>query len=447
MQLVEGFFFRKYGDIVYCRNTVTHEDYLFNAFAEDFFFYLQSNPDCEFEQLCEYLMGEYQVDEKESFLSDMMEFSEELRKAGILVEKKVVSESEGLREKAISEAKSSGRLFSAVLEITYRCNERCIHCYVDDDIERNKELTLDEYKRILDSLAELGCANVLLTGGEVCLRSDLLSITEYAIQKGIFVDIYTNGLALEMDTLLRLSELKVNSVSFSLYGATPAVHDRITCVPGSFSKTINSILMCKAFGIDTYIKSVAMKQNFHEIEDLFRLGKKFQVPIAVSTRISSSHKGKCADEYRLLDAEKYQVVSRAILNNDPLTDEEIEQLSVGREPQICRIGRNSISIDPYGAVFPCNALQFPLGNVRDQALTEIYKSCTFFDRIEKLKYSDVCENIPKCPDSGWCSFCLGNSYAEHHSWHPTPEVCLAARGSHLACLALKKEVNGNEREY
>lgn len=444
MQLVKGFFFRKYGDLVYCRNTVKHEDFLFNSFAEDFFFYLKENPGCEFNELCAYLMKEYQITSCEEFVNDMKEFSEELLNVGILAGERTIPESEHLREKAIAKAKENDRLFSAVLEITYRCNAKCIHCYVDDDINRQDELTLDEYKGILDSLAELGCINVLITGGESCLRTDLLEIIEYAVQKGIFVDVYTNGIALTLDTIQRLAELNVNSVSFSLYGATPAVHDRITGVSGSFSRTLNSIILCRGFGIDTYIKAVAMKQNYHEIDNLFKLGKKIRVPIAVSTMISSSHKGKCADDFRMLDEEKYRLVSKAILHNDIWSDRELMELSVGKKPSICRIGRNSISIDPYGTVFPCNAIHWPLGNIRENTLEEIYYGNTFFDEIEKMNFSDVCNNSDKCPDSGWCSLCLGISYAENHSWTPTKEACMAAKASHLACLDLLKEVNKND---
>ena len=79
------------------------------------------------------------------------------------------------------------------LELTYRCVEKCVHCYIDDakPFCAKDELTLDDYKNFLRQAREMGCVKVLLTGGEVLLRKDFCDIAEFAVAQGFIVDIYT----------------------------------------------------------------------------------------------------------------------------------------------------------------------------------------------------------------------------------------------------------------
>ncbi len=61
---------------------------------------------------------------------------------------------------------------SAHLDITYRCNERCEHCYLDHD--DHGEMTTAEIKDLLRQLADAGAFFLTLSGGEVLMRRDCL---------------------------------------------------------------------------------------------------------------------------------------------------------------------------------------------------------------------------------------------------------------------------------
>ena len=87
------------------------------------------------------------------------------------------------------------RVIKAQLEITYRCNLHCLHCYTDPYNRRDfllKELSLDEIKRILDEMAALEIVYVNLTGGEVFTRPDFFEIYDYAYHKGLLLMLYSN---------------------------------------------------------------------------------------------------------------------------------------------------------------------------------------------------------------------------------------------------------------
>ena len=67
---------------------------------------------------------------------------------------------------------------SVQLDLTYRCNERCVHCYLDH--EDHGEMTTAEIKHLLDEMAAAGVLFLTLSGGEIFLRKDFFEILEYA---------------------------------------------------------------------------------------------------------------------------------------------------------------------------------------------------------------------------------------------------------------------------
>ena len=60
------------------------------------------------------------------------------------------------------------------MDVTYRCNERCVHCYLDHD--DHGEMTTDEIKGVLDQLAEAGVFFLTFSGGEVFMRRDFFEL-------------------------------------------------------------------------------------------------------------------------------------------------------------------------------------------------------------------------------------------------------------------------------
>ena len=80
---------------------------------------------------------------------------------------------------------------SVHLDITYRCNERCVHCYLDHD--DHGEMTTAEIKDILNQLSDAGVFFLTLSGGEVLLRRDFFEIVEHARRLLFNVKVKTNG--------------------------------------------------------------------------------------------------------------------------------------------------------------------------------------------------------------------------------------------------------------
>ena len=94
---------------------------------------------------------------------------------------------------------------SISLTITNHCNLRCQMCgqwsqegYVRCHLENLKnEMTLADWKRVVDEIAAQGLPSLLLRGGEVFLFPHIVELLEYIRGKGMFISIDTNGTMLK----------------------------------------------------------------------------------------------------------------------------------------------------------------------------------------------------------------------------------------------------------
>src|SRR5579862_1797717 len=119
-------------------------------------------------------------------------------------------------------AQRAGIPLGVHMDITYRCDERCVHCYLDH--EDHGEMTTEEIKGVLDQLAEAGTFFLTLSGGEVFMRQDFFQILEYARSLLFCVKIKTNAFMIREKQADRLAELGIDGVQVSIYSHRPEVH-------------------------------------------------------------------------------------------------------------------------------------------------------------------------------------------------------------------------------
>ena len=141
-----------------------------------------------------------------------------------------------------------GLPISVHLDITYRCNERCVHCYLDHD--DHGEMTTAEIIDVLEQLADAGVFFLSISGGEVLMRRDFFEIVERARQLLFNVKVKTNGVMIREKEAARLRQLGVEQVQISVYSHRPEVHDAITKLPGSLKRTIRAIRFLKSTGTE-----------------------------------------------------------------------------------------------------------------------------------------------------------------------------------------------------
>ena len=144
------------------------------------------------------------------------------------------------------------------MDITYRCNERCVHCYLDHD--DHGEMTTAEIKGVLDQLAEAGVFFITFSGGEVFMRRDFFELVEYARRLMFDVKIKTNAVMID-EEVRGLRGLEVDTIQISIYSHRAEVHDAITKLPHSFERSVKAIRFLIAQGLRVTIANVLMTVN------------------------------------------------------------------------------------------------------------------------------------------------------------------------------------------
>ena len=152
------------------------------------------------------------------------------------------------------------------LEVTRRCNLKCIHCCESVPVPDN---SLENIKAMVDKLSSEGLKKICITGGEPLLRKDLIDILRYIHDKEIYITLSTNGLILDKDKLLSIKPY-IDNIRFSLHGKEKT-HDKITRHKGSFRKVIDGIKIATNLRIPVSIVSSIIYQNYPEMLDIARV--------------------------------------------------------------------------------------------------------------------------------------------------------------------------------
>jgi len=119
------------------------------------------------------------------------------------------------------------------LNVTERCNLRCLHCYWEE-YGRNPEPDLDtidrilgEFKKLCRSYHEDGCHVLTLGGGEPTVRPDLEEVVALGVKRGFKVRLVTNGVFVDDERARALALSGVKAVQVSLDGAHKETHERV----------------------------------------------------------------------------------------------------------------------------------------------------------------------------------------------------------------------------
>src|ERR1044071_9482706 len=130
------------------------------------------------------------------------------------------------------EAVAANTLFRVWLDLLIPCNMRCRHCYLD--FSEKDIVPFTEVCSWTDQLAEHGRPELVLTGGEIFVRKDLLDIVAYAESKGYHFDLYTNANFIDQKKDDQLAEHLITNVQISIYGTSAPLHEAVTKKAGTF---------------------------------------------------------------------------------------------------------------------------------------------------------------------------------------------------------------------
>lgn len=235
------------------------------------------------------------------------------------------------------------------IELTNRCNLQCIHCYSESTPSSGNTdiLTKDDYTRIIQEGALTGCTHLQFIGGEPTLHPHLPEFIQCAIDSGYtFVEVYTNLTHLPSHLLEWFVRHRVN-IATSVYSHRPDVHDRITTVRGSHTRTIANMASCIRAGLTVRAAIVTMDANRTDTDMTRHFLTEMGITFVGSDRVRSVGRGQL---------------------------ETIPPTSSGAD--LCgKCWQGSLCVAPDGAVSPCiMSKQWRVGSVRTDSLNTIARS-------------------------------------------------------------------------
>jgi radical SAM protein with 4Fe4S-binding SPASM domain len=332
-------------------------------------------------------------------------------------------------------AADNGYLYGATWEITYRCNESCVHCFnpgashsaAEKPKRKTEELTTEEAYDFLLDIKKSGVFRLLITGGEVFLRKDIFEIIAFAKKNRFSVTLFTNGVLLDEEKIKKLRDLFVTRIEMSIYSSKPEFHDSITRLKNSYLDTFKAAEMMVNVGLNVAIKMISMKETINHADDFLKICNEIGVEGQVDFNMSPGVDGSNFPTTNLIPS-PLDLIKKSL---DPKTSLFVGDVSKPRKfdpkklvgQRVCGAGVTLLSISPEGHIYPCNSLPIQIGNLRNESLSSVWaesdvgslsKSGISNDRLSQWQSVkrgdyDVCGNYDRC---GWCQKCPGMAFLE-----------------------------------
>lgn len=314
------------------------------------------------------------------------------------------------------------QLVSIHMEITSRCNERCIHCYIPHEKKTNI-MNSNMFYNILDQAREMNVLHLTLSGGEPMIHANFTEFLKKCNEYNFSVNILSNLTLLKLDILEEMKQNPLVCVQTSLYSMNPDIHDSITQEDGSFEKTKSNILKLIEANIPVQISCPIIKQNMHCYKDVVAWGKNHNInvscdPVIIAKYDHSVQNLNCRlsiDDFRRFISQKATDNPQYV--ND-LHSNRLKKRNMKPDDNICSVCRASICISETGNVYPCVGWQdYVLGNIKDSSLQNIWTTSKKIEYLRNLQIKDFpqCTN---CPDKEFCTICMVRNANEDSTGNP-----------------------------
>jgi SynChlorMet cassette radical SAM/SPASM protein ScmE len=324
------------------------------------------------------------------------------------------------------------KVFSApqkvTLNLTNRCNLSCLYCGVSSTKNEPGDLSLEEWKSVIDELARIKVFHLLLSGGEPFTRPDLLQMLEHISAYPFRISINTNGTLFDEEVLSFLSVFKrLDDVQVSLDGAMPVVHDRIRG-KGSFERSMEGVRQLERRHIPFGFFVVVCRNNKDHLEEILKLSAALGASRVTFSSLlpqgsALSHWGELSlsheeqkrveGDLRRLKREYPRLVGGSLVQTiewmDQISEMDIPGGPAGAASRITSCGGSlrECSVRPDGWVIPCDRLwNYTAGNVRDTPFQAIWLHSEAF-RDFRMRYDRSMEFYEECRDCRFLGVCRG----------------------------------------
>lgn len=287
-------------------------------------------------------------------------------------------------------------LNSATLQLSYKCNLLCKHCFNPKNID-NYELSFEIAKKFIDEAYELGMANLGITGGECTYSRDFLDIAKYVRKKHIFLAFQTNAqLMYDEDLFNEIISIYPYEIKTSIYSMNPDVHDYITGVKGSHAKTLSVMKKIRENNIKVVINCPNLKPNKNHFVEVKKFAESIGATCVYSCHFINNINNK--NEFMKLSEEEMEEFHFNELLNGYQGRDEFQRSN----KCLCSATRlTHLCLRPNADISLCNDFDYSLGNFNDTSLKEIWENT-----MPKAVAEITSNNLKDCFKYDYCKYCM-----------------------------------------
>jgi len=444
-------FIRRFANIGYITNQLTKHDLNFNETGADFLDQITRKPK-DIDAIVNEILPLFQDISFAALKTDFIEFIEDLEKQGFIISGNTAEELNS-KEPSFSykmenpkttlydftnpdkkdvltdsseffyeEFHKNPRILGLQIEISSRCNERCIHCYIPNNKkDTGLDIPLELILRVLDEAKEMGTLQVTLSGGELFLHKEIELILRHARKNDFFISVLSNLVLLTDKHIELLKEINPSLVQASLYSMIAEEHDAITLVKGSLEKTKKNIERLVDADIPVQISCPVMKLNRMSYKDVLQYANKLRIKAQTDFIMMAQADGNTNNL-----AQRISIDETAELLSDMLEfDNDYLETTLEQEPKsrniekfkkmpVCGVGVDNICLTANGDYYPCAGWQgMILGNAYKQSLKDIWENSDQIKVLRKITNASFPECI-ECEAKDYCAMCLVRNYNENN---------------------------------
>lgn len=335
--------------------------------------------------------------------------------------------------------KSVFALNAIKLEVTHRCQLRCIHCSSNADPCNRLLMPFKLAIDILEQAIAMGVKEVCFSGGEPLLWMGIEDAISFCTSAGIDTQVYTSGnidgAEVNMESL---REKKTSRLIFSVYGGKEECHDKITGVRGSFGKTMEAVDGAIAAGLDVEFHFVPLSTNYRELGDVILLARDKMVKQVSILRFVPQGRGESYIGLALTrrqNLELKKIVERNRSDVKVRAGSPYNFLMLNDSPACCA-GIDRLTILPDSTIYPCDAFKQvkvkkivgtdEFSRLDKWSLRECWEKSPYLRAIREYIKGPVEQPCYDCEYLGRClSGCVAQKYIANSSLKKVPDpMCL-----------------------
>lgn len=329
-------------------------------------------------------------------------------------------------------------------EVTRRCKFNCRHCRAcATEGTQGEELSTDQCRKILESVAGFCKPVIILTGGEPMEREDIYEMARYGRELKLRVVMATCGYSINAETIKKLKEAGILALSISLDGASAQTHDKFRQTEGAFDAAVAAANAAREAGMRFQINTTITRSNMDEIRGVVELTKRLGAYCFNAFILVPTGRGQdISDE--ILDPIQYEVLLNELLLLKVNSQIEV-RVTCG--PQFARIcsqaktrqiidnvngcmgGRGFGFISYRGDIQTCGFLDVSAGNLIENGydFQKIWQQSDFLNKIrDRSAYKGRCR---LCQHIEICGGCRARAYAVGGDYLGADPICLLKNGS------------------